>query len=179
MLRRNAESELHMSCGRPDTFGGELTRLPSGTQVGRRRRVRGNTLSIMINQKLDSIDLPRGWKRLISDAEALAFGKGMNREVADTVDEELKREVCEGHLLFNMKCRAVAYDAVFLKDFLFITDDIEKPLASVHFTWAVENEHTICPYTHLFRSLEDFLKYITKPPAAYLYLSSEEFMKQE
>ena len=66
--------------------------------------------------------LPQPWAAIDNDQDALAFGRMFHKDVADSVQEELQREICEEHPLFGVECRPVAWDTDTGKDFLFTTN---------------------------------------------------------
>ena len=51
--------------------------------------------------------------------------------------------------------KAVAYCSADPNEFLFVTNDPEQPIASVHLTWEVEHDPK-WPYTTIYGSLEDW-----------------------
>lgn len=82
--------------------------------------------------------VPKGWHGLVRSAEA-----------------ELQSETCLGHLLHNISCRAVAYNADDVNEFLFTTESAAIPLAFVHLTYKAETDPT-WPYTVSYSSWEEF-----------------------
>jgi hypothetical protein len=63
-----------------------------------------------------------------------------------SIEAELQSEVCEGHPLYRVACRVVAWNAEDTNEFLFVTDNPAMPLAFVHLTWKAERDPT-WPYT--------------------------------
>ena len=59
---------------------------------------------------------------------------------ADVLERELRREVCKGHPLFGVECRAIAFGREEPDDVLFLTDNPFAPLAFVHLTWRIESD---------------------------------------
>ena len=84
------------------------------------------------------LPLPEGWLGLVRSAEA-----------------ELQSEVCLGHLLYRVACRAVAFNADDVNEFLFTTDRPGAPIAFVHLTFKAENDPT-WPYTVCYPGWEAF-----------------------
>jgi hypothetical protein len=112
---------------------------------------------------LTTVTWPEPWRPLTDEAEALAFGRVMNSEVACTVLGELHREIGAGHPLFGVECQPIAFNAEGEKEFLFLTNRPDKPLAMVHFTWHTESD-PYYPSVMSFSSIADFLErnYISK-----------------
>lgn len=54
---------------------------------------------------------------------------------------ELRREVCDHHILFGINVRAVGR-RIDCDDVLFVTDDPQKPIAVVHLTWRIESDRS-------------------------------------
>jgi hypothetical protein len=100
---------------------------------------------------------PIPWRPLTDEVEALSFGRFINPNIATTVLDELKREICDRHPLAGVACRPVAWEAGSRKDFLFLTARPDMPVALVHFTWAVQ-EVPDWPFVIGYRSLEDFVR---------------------
>ena len=115
---------------------------------------------ILVMNTIDTnqIELPGAWKAISNDHEVMKLGKAINRFVADSPSEELERELCEGHCLYGVECRAIACNTRTMKDFLFVTDNMEKPFALVHLTFIVESI-TTCPHTTQFSCLEEFMRH--------------------
>lgn len=72
-----------------------------------------------------------------------------------TFEAELQREVCAGHLLHRVGCRAVARSRAHPDDFIFATAHRDMPVAFVHLTWAVESSPAF-PYVEGYASWEAF-----------------------
>ena len=100
---------------------------------------------------------PVPWQPLTDEAEALAFGRWVNPNVATTVLGELRREVCDRHPLAGVACRPVAWGSWSKKDFLFLTARPDMPVALVHFTWAVERKPD-WPFVVPYPSLREFVR---------------------
>ena len=107
---------------------------------------------------IDRIELPKLWKKISNEHEVMKLGKSINHSVADSPSEELERELCEGHCLCGVVCKAIAYYTPTMKDFLFVTDNVEKPFARVHLTFVVETDPTY-PFTNLFSCFDKFIQY--------------------
>ena len=58
---------------------------------------------------------------------------------AFTIEAELEHEVCPGHPLYGIECRAVARNREHHDEFIFATARPDMPVAFVHLTWAVES----------------------------------------
>ena len=101
--------------------------------------------------------LPHPWATINNDHDPLALGHMLYKDVADTVHEELQREICEEHPLFGIECRPIAWDTDTKKDFLFTTNTPESPFVLVHFTWAKENDPAV-PTIIKFRSFDAFIQ---------------------
>ena len=106
--------------------------------------------------KLAQFRLPYPWAPIDNDHESLAHGLMLYKGVADTVQKELHREICEEHPLYGTKCRPIAWDTFTKKDFLFTTNKSETPCVLVHFTWVEETDPSF-PYIVEFRCFDDFI----------------------
>jgi hypothetical protein len=91
------------------------------------------------------VNLPPGWHAIASSDEQNSFG------------EELKREVCKDHLLFDMQGKAVARRQN-RDDFIFRMDN--GRWAWVHLTWKIETR-VEWPSSELFNSLDECLDWIS------------------
>lgn len=100
---------------------------------------------------------PVPWCALVDEAEALAFGRWFNPNVASTVLEELRREICDQHPLVGVACRPVAWETESKKDFLFLTERPDMPVVLVHFTWTAEQKPD-WPFVIPYKSLLDFVR---------------------
>jgi hypothetical protein len=94
---------------------------------------------------------------------AIAYGGTI--PLALSIVDELHREVISNqqHILYGIQCRPIAYDAHRGHDFLFATDERDKPFAVVHFTWNIEHD-TRWPSTTIFQTLKEFLEWARKNP---------------
>lgn len=90
---------------------------------------------------------PRPWKPLPLPSGWL--GK------VESVEAELRSEVCSGHLLHQVSCRAIGWNSEDPNEFLFETDSPEIPLAFVHQTWQTERDPN-WPYTIGYSGREAF-----------------------
>lgn len=72
-----------------------------------------------------------------------------------TFEFEFQREVCLGHPLYRIECRAVARNRDHHDEFIFVTANPRMPIAFVHLTWVVESK-PIYPYTAGYSSWADF-----------------------
>jgi hypothetical protein len=87
----------------------------------------------------DRISLwPRPWK-------PLPFPSGWLGQV-ESLEAELRSELCSGHPLFQLSCRVIGWNAEDPNEFLFATDDPKIPIAFVHLTWKTEQDPN-WPYT--------------------------------
>lgn len=107
--------------------------------------------------ELAQFRLPYPWAPIDNDRESLAQGLMLSKEVADTVQGELQREICKEHPLYGIKCRAIAWDTFTGTDFLFTTHKPEMPFVLIHFTWTRETSHSF-PYIVEFRCFDDFIQ---------------------
>lgn len=73
----------------------------------------------------------------------------------ESIEAELRREVPAGHVLHGAACRAVAYNAADVNEFLFVTDRPDVPIAFVHLTFQVERSPK-WPYTVVYPDWEAF-----------------------
>ena len=87
--------------------------------------------------------------------------------VADTLVDELLREMAPGHCLEGMSFKAVASCAVDPNNFVFLTNDPEYPIALVHLTWLAE-EHPGYPACQLYDSLEEWNTQMEEQHSAWL-----------
>ena len=101
--------------------------------------------------------LPLQWKPIGNHGDALALGRMLYSNIADTVQDELQREICERHPLYVVVCRPVGYDAGTGKDFLFLTEKPGSPFVLVHFTWKEETQPEF-PFIIEFRCFDDFIR---------------------
>jgi hypothetical protein len=83
-------------------------------------------------------DWPAPWR-------PLPFPDGRPDRVA-SIEAELEREVPPGHVLYGLRCRAVAYNTDDSDDFVFVTDRADVQVAYVHLTWRPEHDPK-WPYT--------------------------------
>jgi hypothetical protein len=103
---------------------------------------------------------PEPWRPLTDSAEALALVEPLanlsgEKQLAATLEAELRREVCPEHPLYGVECRAVARNREDFDEFLFATARPGMPLAFVHLTWSVGRTGTF-PYTVGYGSWEAF-----------------------
>jgi hypothetical protein len=109
----------------------------------------------------DGFQWPSPWEPLADPSAALEMGLCVNyllaeeEGVAPTMEAELEREVCEGHPLYRLPCKAVAWNKEDPNEFLFVTADPDKPVAFVHLTWQIESTPAF-PYTVEYPSWEAF-----------------------
>jgi len=99
---------------------------------------------------------PAPWAPITDEARALAFGRLQRPELAATVVEELRREICPDHPLFGVECRVLAWHTGNQREFLLETDRADMPLVLVHLTWSVESQPH-WPFIIPYQSVEDFL----------------------
>jgi hypothetical protein len=74
----------------------------------------------------------------------------------------LQHEVCPGHPLYRIECRAVARNREHHDEFIFVTAHSDMPVAFVHLTWTVESGPAF-PYAVGYPSWEAFRAAWTKP----------------
>lgn len=86
------------------------------------------------------------------------FSTDLDDESSNTphriLNDELHREMPPGHLLYRLATEVVAVCTVTHKDFVFVTDDLGKPIAIVHLTWSKET-HPRWPHTQVITSLHE------------------------
>lgn len=70
-------------------------------------------------------------------------------------EDELQSETCVGHLLFNIRCRAVAWNAADPNEFLVVTESPAIPIAFVHLTFQAESS-PMWPYTVCYKTWHEF-----------------------
>ena len=102
---------------------------------------------------------PAPWLPMTDDTWSLEFGRWTNPKVAKTVLDELHREICKDHPLYEVECIPLAYDSRIKKDFLFATDQLDMPFVLVHFTWTVESNPN-WPFVIPFQSIEEFFEWL-------------------
>lgn len=81
-----------------------------------------------------------------------------------TFENELQHEVCFGHPLYRVECRAVARNRDHHDELIFVTANPRMPIAFVHLTWVVESKPTF-PYTEGYSSWADFHSAWSEPGA--------------
>ncbi len=96
----------------------------------------------------DNFPWPASWKPL-----PLACG-GLG--LARSAEAALQSEVCPGHPLYRVACRAVAFHARDPNEFLFATDHPWVPVAFVHLRLRAEADPR-WPYTILYSGWGEFL----------------------
>jgi hypothetical protein len=89
-------------------------------------------------QRWKPYPLPDTWLGKVASAEA-----------------ELQSEVCPGHPLYRVGCRAVAWNAADPNEFMFVTSNPALPLAFVHLTWKAEHDPG-WPYTVGYAGWDEF-----------------------
>ncbi len=98
------------------------------------------------------------------DLEALSFGKSLFPQVADTILEELKREICsENHPLYKTEVTPIGYDHYCKKDFVF--EVTGNKIAIVHFTWHSESDgkHPDTIFFDSFKEAKKTMNRVYKP----------------
>ena len=80
----------------------------------------------------------------------------VSKKEAKEFEEELKKEVCKEHSLFNRKVKAIG-KRVDCDDVLFHLEDAGTQLAVAHLTWKYESNYN-WPSTEFFTSVEDWMK---------------------
>ncbi len=112
----------------------------------------------MIPDPPDHFFWPNPWRPLDeSEAsnEVLVARPFAEEPRAFTFEAELQREVCPGHPLHRIECRAVARSREHHDEFIFVTARPDMPVAFVHLTWTIESDPTF-PYTVGYTSWEAF-----------------------
>ena len=107
----------------------------------------------------DDFQWPARWEPIASEAfgpayPCFSFSEPGEGPPPATISEELQREVCPGHPLYRVACRAVARCQNF-NEFLLLTANPEMPLALVHLTWRREHRPTF-PWFRGYKSGEEF-----------------------
>jgi hypothetical protein len=108
----------------------------------------------------ERFDWPAPWASLEKESQHLAlpgaraviFG---HLAIAESLADELKREICAAHPLAGHQCVPVAYNRADENEFVFVTSNPALPLAVVHLTWDIEPSPEF-PRTRGFASLADF-----------------------
>ncbi len=96
-------------------------------------------------------DWPAGWAGF---EKPWGEGSDETETFAAAFDEQLRREVARGHVLYNEHCLAIAKREA--------TDDVlfavgEERVAVAHLTWAQKPETPHWPSVTLYSSFEEFL----------------------
>ena len=89
-----------------------------------------------------------------------------NAAPAPTLAEELHREMPKGHLLYGLKVKAVAFCVADHNEFLFVTNDPNKPIAWVHLTWSVESDRK-WPFTCIYRTIAEWVDRMNREHNVY------------
>lgn len=121
----------------------------------------------MIPGPPDDFPWPEPWRPLDeSEAsnEILAPQPFAEASKAFTFEAELQQEVCRGHPLYRIACRAVARNRDHHDEFLFVTARPDMPIARVHLTWAAESNPAF-PYVEGYASWVAFRAAWAKPEA--------------
>ena len=103
---------------------------------------------------------PFPWVPIRDENKALQLPRILAETFGDDSPEpflvdELRREVCPGHLLHGRSWLALAQAKDDPNEFVFLTDCPDCPIAFVHLTWQVEMSPTF-PYTVGYTSWEEF-----------------------
>ena len=114
----------------------------------------------LVHRRLSIIDLAGGDQPIANEDECLvyprltaeAFGE---QQPAFSLTAELQREVCPGHPLHRVACRAVARNREDPNEFLFATENPRMPLAFVHLTWTKEEQPNF-PWVEGYESWDAF-----------------------
>jgi hypothetical protein len=106
----------------------------------------------MLRGPPDGFRWPYPWRPLADPELVPPFHEGLR---AFTLEAELQREVCPGHPLYRVECRAVARNVEDIDEFIFATAKPQMPVAFVHLTWAVERSPAF-PFPVAYPSWEAF-----------------------
>jgi hypothetical protein len=75
---------------------------------------------------------------------------------AESLESELRNEMCPGHVLFERAFVAIGWRRG-VDDFLFYLGDTSPRFAVVHLTWRKESSPD-WPHTKLFETLDDWIQ---------------------
>lgn len=81
------------------------------------------------------------------------------------LEEQLQKEVSQGHVLYGVKAKAIAR-RVDTDDVLFELADHEFNFAMVHLTWQEKPSSPEWPYTEMYRDFSDWANHCMIPDAA-------------
>jgi hypothetical protein len=117
----------------------------------------------------DGFQWPPPWVPIRDESDCLTFPRILSEIFGDTAPEpfladELRREVCPGHLLHGRECQPVAQATDDPNEFAFATDHPDFPVAFVHLTWSVETSPKF-PYTVGYPSWAAFKRHWSKDEA--------------
>jgi hypothetical protein len=109
-----------------------------------------------------SLPWPPPWAPIKDEVACLEYARITaelfdHEAIADRLAEELRRELCPGHLLFGQDCWAVAFNTTDPNEFVFLTSNPAMPLACVHLTWQAETD-PLWPYTVAYPTFEAFVE---------------------
>lgn len=91
----------------------------------------------------DGFEWPAGWEPIVEEGACLEYPHILAEVFggdppANSLVDELQREVSPAHPLYRVSCFAVARCRDYPNEFLFLTANPRMPLAFVHLTWNKE-----------------------------------------
>ena len=117
---------------------------------------------------LKDVKWPYPWALIGNEQECLQTARIMRgevfggRKIAPTIVEELKSEIgSEKHPLFNVECRAVAYNTRNFNEYILLTAKPSMYVTWVHLTWSVEQKPE-WPSVRGFQSLDEWITEVRK-----------------
>jgi hypothetical protein len=99
--------------------------------------------------------IPLGFEEDSSKAIGYMATLGTDEIHATNFIDELRREMCALHPLFNRTFVPLACSTVDPDDILYFTDDPDEPFAFVHLTWHTECTATF-PWCKTFATIDAF-----------------------
>lgn len=103
----------------------------------------------------DEFEWLEPWRRLANEYEPCPFSDSRGNNPFEILNNELHREMPIGHELHGLDTEVVALCVWTHQDFLFVTNNPEKPIALVHLTWSKETDPT-WPHTTVFRNIDEW-----------------------
>jgi len=122
---------------------------------------------MMISMPTSGFEWPAPWELIPTEDTWFGYPRVTDeacgqKPPAESLADELQREVCPAHALYRMECVAVARNGHDPNEFLFLTTHKLMPLAFVHLTWTKEEGGTF-PWVEGYQSWEEFRAKWTSP----------------